>query len=814
MCILCGIQKWSRRVATMLPWLVIPLIGLWALSQLLPPAFRFEITSPRLACVFVLLITLFWYEILMPQLSIWRARRNAQLRERKRFEAIEMQKIRKTATRRCRNCLNPYRDQNPGAGRFMCSYCGHISKRPVLDPPLQPDLGLSNYGVLKDLVGKGGKIWSDSTWICGQEWLENGNWVGGQFSGNNYEKKSGFGIFSGDDDCMAEKSYFPVVTFACKILSALFWIMRLLWLKVTRFSSLREDSSLDAKQKNLLAKQGENGVNFQESRAEKTRRKAEEKRQARLERELLEEEDRKQREEVARLIEERRKLRDEIMEVEKDRRRGLTTTCAQKDRKKQAEKKRQERKKEKDNSDAEEVEKRGGKEVERKKELHEKNDTERREYVKGNHSRGNAGTHYYLDRVKGTILSSSKAFGSSSSSFFRRGGVNTSSTVSRENKSSISVDHIYSSGNKKDLPQPGKSTVNGDDKNINRPPVTVDPEATSAPKKSWHHLFTGASGPASSNTISKPNISNSKGQGEVESGSPPPPPPLSESTTTYDNPINFGLPAPFTSPNFPQIQTSLSPHDFLPEEFEIFEDPCYIPDPVSLLGPVSESLDNFQLDGFNNGLEKSYALKNISVERPSPIESPLSRARANSSSLCNERHSNNYNLFPRKTKSEEIPSFPGLDVPSSSELEGTYQMWKTSPHLDHQNDLGWLFHPPELNKEETMLLNHHPFSQSSNMAASLFSTKDDEQIHHQGFGTTTFGNSFSPLLLPKPPTTAGPLFNLDVLSPPPNWHNRNEGVRLQQGSSTNHVVGGGLFSPPEMHSLWSFEGENLDRKRD
>ncbi|GLT55758.1 hypothetical protein SLA2020_288510 [Shorea laevis] len=88
MCLLCVIQKWSRRVATMLPWLVIPLIGLWvALSQLLPPAFRFDITSTRLACVFVLLVTLFWYEVLMPQLSARRVTRNARLREKKRSEA-------------------------------------------------------------------------------------------------------------------------------------------------------------------------------------------------------------------------------------------------------------------------------------------------------------------------------------------------------------------------------------------------------------------------------------------------------------------------------------------------------------------------------------------------------------------------------------------------------------------------------------------------------------------------------------------------------------------------------------------------------
>ena len=84
----------------------------------------------------------------------------------------------------------------------MCSYCGHISKRPVLDLPIPPGLGgLSNSGILKDLVGKGGKmlngkVLSDNGWICGQDWLENGgNWVGGTFPGGS------------DDDCFVEKSY-------------------------------------------------------------------------------------------------------------------------------------------------------------------------------------------------------------------------------------------------------------------------------------------------------------------------------------------------------------------------------------------------------------------------------------------------------------------------------------------------------------------------------------------------------------------------------------------------------------------------------
>lgn len=503
MCILCVIQKWSRRVATMLPWLVIPLIGLWALSQLLPPAFRFEITSPRLACVSVLLVTLCWYEILMPQLSAWRVRRNARLRERKRFEAIELQKLRKTATRRCRNCLTPYRDQNPGGGRFMCSYCGHISKRPVLDLPVPPGMGISNSGLIKDLVGKSGKIlngkvWSDNGWMCGQDWLENGNWAGGSIAGKSpYWRKNGSGVFGGDEDCLAEKSYSGVVIFAGKLLTSFFLSIRWLWRKIFRVSS-SEDASSDAEHKGMLVKRGENGGNFNESRGEKARRKAEEKRQARLEKELLEEEERKQREEVARLVEERRRLRDEKMEAEKDR--GKLSPPVRekdKDRKKEAERKRQERRREKDkgssksNSDAEEMEKKAGKESERKRDFDKKGEFDRREHqksgtdiVKGqvpemgngiknvspnNFSRGNAGTRY-LDRMRGTILSSSKAF--SGGSFFGR-GANSTATMTRENKPNSSVDHVHTSVYRRDSCPPErvavKPCISGDDKNFNRP---------------------------------------------------------------------------------------------------------------------------------------------------------------------------------------------------------------------------------------------------------------------------------------------------------------------------------------------------------
>ncbi|ONI03912.1 hypothetical protein PRUPE_6G290600 [Prunus persica] len=792
MCILCVIQKWSRRVATMLPWLVIPLIGLWALSQLLPPAFRFEITSPRLACVFVLLVTLFWYEILMPQLSAWRVRRNARLRERKRFEAIELQKLRKTATRRCRNCLTPYRDQNPGGGRFMCSYCGHISKRPVLDLPVLPGMGLSNSGIIKELVGKGGKIlngkvWSENGWMCGQDWLENGNWVSGSIAGkSSYWRKDGSSFFGGDENCLAEKSYSGVVIFACKLLTSFFLSVRWLWRKVFRISTSGEDDASD-EHKGMLAKRGENGTNLNESRGEKARRKAEEKRQARIEKELLEEEERKQREEVARLVEERRRLRDEKKEAERDR--GKTSPPArEKDNKKEAEKKRQERRKEKDkgssksNSDVEELEKKAGKESERKRDFDKKSDIDRREHLKSgvdflkgqstetaqsiknasatNFDRGNAGSRY-LDRMRGTIFNSSKAF--SGGSFFGK-GANT--TVTKETKSSISADQVHSHAHKRDLCPPDRIAVrplmNGDDKSIHRP-VNSEPQPGTAPKKSWQQLFTRSSSvPSSSsaNVISRPN---SMFQTEVQS------PQLSgqsSSMQSFDNPINFGLPSPFTlSTTYPkESSTSLgfSPaiepmfprigeghHELIPEEPELFEDPCYVPDPVSLLGPVSESLDNFQLDmgaGFvkDMGLERPRTLKNGSasseVNKPSPIESPMSR----------EKH-NNSNRFPSTPKAQDMHALP-LDDANAND-KGTWQMWNSCPL--GQEGLGfaggppsWLL-PPELNrsnKDDLM----HPSSQKP--MVSLFATEDQgisgshsPQSRSIFLGNGQNGGAFSPV---------------------------------------------------------------------
>eukprot|EP00262_Sarcandra_glabra_P006022 TRINITY_DN1802_c0_g2_i1.p1 TRINITY_DN1802_c0_g2~~TRINITY_DN1802_c0_g2_i1.p1 ORF type:complete len:854 (-),score=153.68 TRINITY_DN1802_c0_g2_i1:282-2843(-) len=675
MCILCVVQKWSRRVATMLPWVVIPLIVLWAVSQLLPPGFRFEITSPRLACVTVLLTTLFWYEILMPQLSAWRMRRSARMRERKRFEAIEMQKLRRTATRRCRNCLTPYRDQNPGGGKFMCAYCGHISRRPVLDIPGTGDSGISNSGLI-------GKLWN-----CGQDWSENGNW-----GGISSYRGSGFG---GEDWCFAEKSYSGVVASACKVLGYSF--SSLMWFcgKNFRIGSGREDNLSDIERKDLLSKDGENGGNFGESKGEKARRKAEEKRQARLEKEMLEEEERKQREEVARLVEERRKLRDEKFEAEKEREKGSLVI----DRR-ETERRRLEKRKEKDkgssksNSDGEEVERRASsREGERKRDsLDKKNEIERRgdlqKTVNGS-NKVSSGTKY-TDRVRSSLLSSSKAF--NGATFFGKGTAhNSASSVSKVNKFTGSGDHVQTSANR-------KLASNGDDKigeaTLFRPSVTdLQPQATEQ-KKSWHQLFSRSSAvslPSNTNTMYQ---LNQKHQAEAQSSQLP-----DQASPTYlRNPMHIGFPLAFTfSPfaNSSMSSRSVSPaaefafppgreqfHDFVPTDTEFFEDPCNVPDPVSLLGPVSESLDNFPLDlgtGFvtDTRLERPRVLKNVSatveLSKPSPIESPISRLR-----VPEERHTTPGQLSCNP-KSRDLHTSSLLDESSNGHERGTWQMWGTPP---------------------------------------------------------------------------------------------------------------------------------------
>ncbi|KAJ4971871.1 hypothetical protein NE237_004970 [Protea cynaroides] len=911
MCILCVVQKWSRRVATMLPWLVIPLIGLWALSQLLPPGFRFEVTSPRLACVLVLLVTLFWYEILMPQLSAWRVRRSARLKERKRFEAIEMQKLRKTATRRCRNCLNPYRDQNPGGGKFMCSYCGHISKRPVLD---LPGVGLTNSGIIGDLVGKSGKmwngkVWSENGWICGQDWLENGNWVGGSIAGKvNYWGKKGGGFFSGDDRCMAEKSYSGGVVFACKLLALFFLSIRWIWRKIFRVSTVREDASLDAELNGTLPKKGENGGNFHQSRGEKARRKAEEKRQARLEKELLEEEERKQREEVARLVEERRRQRDEKMEAEKERGKG-SAPDREKDCKREAEKKRQERRREKDkgssksNSDGEELEKRAGKESEKKRELDKRTEIERLEAQKStsesirtqnletghgvkvanmnNFSKGGAGGRY-LDRVKGSFMSSSKGF--NGSTLFGKGGHSAATVVLKTNKYNGSVDHFQGPGNRREghvnEHVAGRINLSGGDKVSDvgfQRPVVSEPQPWTTPKKSWQQLFTRSSAvpsPSNVNIISRPSH---KPQVDGQSSHLP-----SQTSPTHplDNPIHFGLSLPFkfspypsgsissgsasstTEPIFPFVGEPA--HEFVPEEPELFEDPCYVPDPVSLLGPVSESLDNFPMDlgsGFvaDTGFERPRSLQNASlgaeINRPSPIESPLSRVR-----VAEERQ-NTLNQFPCTPKAHDLHSSP-TEMSNNLHGLGTWQMWGTPPL--GQDGLGLVGGPASWllplgqnmsNQEEGMLPSPQkamvsPFAKENNVLPGICSP---QKVHlgscQNGEAFKTVGpglngndvwlpkNSFLPLsgdgenhfppLKPRDdisrneviygsPSKLGTSHPFE-LSPASHWSIGDWAVHGSRESTGNSTPArpqiGGLFSSPDVQSLWIGDTGRISRDR-
>ncbi|XP_020277110.1 stress response protein nst1-like isoform X1 [Asparagus officinalis] len=657
MCMLCVVHRWSRRVATMLPWLVIPLILIWALSLLLPPNFRFEITSPRLACVVVLLITLVWYEILMPMLSTWRARRSARIKEERRTQAIELQKLKRLATRRCRNCFTPYRDQNPGGGKFMCSYCGHISKRPVLDLP-------------------GWQDWSGES-VSGPPRF----WVNG-----------GRG---GDERCLTEKSYSGVLVFGCRLVGSFFLKVRWVWRKVFRVGS-GEDDSLNGEGKGLSNKRGENGGSFQESRGERARRKAEEKRLARLEREMLEEEERKQREEVARLVEERRRLRDEKLEAERSRSKTLGVD-GERDSRRETERRRRERRREKDkgssksNSDGEDLEKRTSRENEKKRDFDKKSQIERTkataeslksQSLEGNGNKVVGNKTRYFDRMKGTLLSSSRSF--NGSSFFGR-NAQTAVTVTKVSKPAGGfIDNGQNSGTKKDTHSSGnaigKSTPNGDHR-----PVETDvlPRAT-VPKKSWHQLFTRSSAVSPDPDTNSVTFGNPNWQPEARSV-------LDQKafpSYSVDNQFNFrrSLPlAGYSSPNssngslasnftsdsmFPPIKEPM--HNGSVEDSELFEDPCYVPDPLSLLGPVSDQLDKFPLD-LGNGfietgkVETPRVLKNACAStegsKPSPIESPLSRSR-------DER------LVSCTPKSQKLHSSKPDEL---NDMQGTrtWQMWGT-----------------------------------------------------------------------------------------------------------------------------------------
>lgn len=400
-------SRWSRRVVAMLPWLVFPLTLIWSLSQILPPDFRFEITSPRLACVGVLFASLLWYEVLMPKLYSWRDRQRAMLKERKHIEARETAKRRKEATRRCRNCFTAYKDQTPAGGRFMCTFCGHVSKRPVLDVPVgAPSAGSSfllagaaagfvTWGTLfssrsskmwntrgaQERSTGGGHSWTgDRPWIDGGTLGVNGSWSAGAWPGSPLYFGSGdsgwAGLWNfsgggalGQEKCHAGESDFRIFWLVLRFLLRLLFFLGSMWCKLCRVGFSVEDGMCTSH--HSCHSSGEYAGPSPETRGEKARRKAEEKRIARFEKEQLEVEERKQREEVARLVEERRRQRDQKLEAEKE-----ATAEMEHDgkREKEAEKQPLEKKREKLQSkekakeqETEEQKKRKGKDVEKNK---------------------------------------------------------------------------------------------------------------------------------------------------------------------------------------------------------------------------------------------------------------------------------------------------------------------------------------------------------------------------------------------------------------------------------------------------------------
>ncbi|MQL98061.1 hypothetical protein Taro_030759 [Colocasia esculenta] len=668
MCMLCVVQKWSRRVIGVLPWLVIPLIGLWGLSHLLAPGLQFEITSPRMACVVVLLVTVFWYEVLLPRVTAYWARRSVRVREQQRIQALELQKLRKAATRKCRNCRAIYREQNPGGGKFMCSYCGHVSRRPVLDLPGSP----GRSGFIRDLFG-------NSSWFCSQDCSADGS--------ENYGGPFPLcWAMDGEEQFLTEKSYSRVAFFIWKLLLSFFSCVKRFYGRVLSLASYAEDDLSDTEQKGLLRK-GENRVNSQEDKVEKARRKVEEKKQARLEKEMLEEEERRQKEEVARLIEERRKFRGENLEAEKEVFKGRASDEERDNRKRsESEKRSRDKRKEKDknssrsNSDGEGHGKRGISETEKKDEFVRKIEAKkgdasnpRTESQKVNIDIANSVKDVskkskHLDRTRGKVSHNSAA------SIAKSGKLTGALADPMQRRECHAAGHVN-----------GRSLSCGDPKMIGT--TYAQHTQTGTLKRSWHQLFTSpsAGSPFPENDterldrIGRSEVQVSELLDQKVSGHP-----LhkqmqikqSSCVTAHPFTSSYSTGGSASLVSEPKVPLAGDPgHNFAREGVETFEDPCYAPDPITLIGPVSESLDNF-IDAGSGltadfGSDDLYIHKNVSdcsdTKKPSPIEAPMSKLR-----LFEDRQIASGSCIP---KSQVHGDSPGDE--SNVINQGTWQMWSS-----------------------------------------------------------------------------------------------------------------------------------------
>ncbi|ERM97662.1 hypothetical protein AMTR_s00130p00083610 [Amborella trichopoda] len=727
MCILCVVSRSARRALAMLPWLVVPMIFLWLSSQLLPPGLRFEATSPRLACAMVLLFTLFWYEVLMPRLSAWRLCRKARMREKKKVEAFEAARRRKTATRCCRNCRGPYRDQNPGGGRFMCTYCGHVSKRPVLDVEPGPGpgpghggqegmgLGLgvgflqNGNGVSAEFQGKNGRFWDKKLLEDGVGWGgskgQNGDWVSGYWGKNNDGGGVIGSLFFDEDRCSKKNSFGGVFVFGFRVFTTFSVSIQWLWGKICRCGSLGQDGSLDSGRKGT-GKKGANVVGYQWSRGEKARRKAEGRRLARLERESWEEEERKQREEVARLVEEQRRLRCEKMEADKASKMEVEDDRDRESRReREGEKKRHEKgkdrervtSKDKPNADGDDSKRRvwqGELDMKGGAERYDRSMSMKFEPTKStekSRTHGKYGNSRYQDNTRALAPYPSRgSYGSFVPSFWGKGFRSSSGSVTKFNKKPVnsgdlSRSSLSDSSNGSTISQPVTRThsswnrmswagvlggvvdyvpavpprspnasscssgdahgsgFEGDTSTLQRSSKVMGtashaPEPMGVAPISWQHLFKSPSSLSHEESI-KPQ-QNQMYPLDIGSINITDQQELYNSTHTHARlesniPVSIGPDTGNSLSGDPLHHPVKAPSPLNSDvsEVDLFKNPCYDPDPVTLLGPFSESLDSFSLDPISNttsstmGSGGSCPLKSIpvstAVSRPGPIGSPI-----------------------------------------------------------------------------------------------------------------------------------------------------------------------------------------------
>jgi len=196
-------------------------------------------------------------------------------------------------------------------------------------------------------------------------------------------------------------------------------------------------------------------------------------------------------------------------------------------------------------------------------------------------------------------------------------------------------------------------------------------------KKSWHQLFSRSASvsPCPDVTTSSREMNGRPEQNGVQISNAQiflsQYPPL-ESKPNVSQSMHFpvfppvnGAPSSMPLPHFPAghmpFYDEAGPMAF--QESEQFEDPCYDPDAYALLGPVSESLDNFPPD-----LDCGFILSDVSKEshtRPSPIESPLSGSRSVEEKPIKPPHSS------------AVIGHDGSILPEASSEQGTWQMWST-----------------------------------------------------------------------------------------------------------------------------------------